>query len=189
MPKYHVSADGNPRVCRASNGNCPIGGDETHYTSKEAARAAFEGSAKAPEWSTKKASSSESVRTIDERGVVEWRNANGELHRDGDLPAIEYLDGTKYWAQNGKWHRGGDLPAIEFPDGTKEWWVNNKRHRDNDLPAVEWMDGTKWWSQNGRLHRDGDLPAVESPDGTKEWWVYGKFQYRILPNGTRIDPL
>ncbi len=163
MPKYHVSSDGNPRVCKASEGNCPIGGDETHYTNKEAARASFEESVAASESTSKKAQSSESVRTVTAWGYVEWRNAGGQIHRDGDLPAVEAKDGSKYWHQNGKLHRDGGLPAIEFPDGTKEWY------------------------QNGRYHRDGDLPAIEWADGTKEWWINGKFQYKILPDGSRIN--
>jgi hypothetical protein len=46
-------------------------------------------------------------------------------------------------------HRDGDLPAIEYADGTKSWWISGKRHRDNDLPAIEWADGDKVWYKNG----------------------------------------
>lgn len=44
MAKYHLSTDGNPRVCTAADGNCPLGGDAPHFSSKIAARAAFEAS-------------------------------------------------------------------------------------------------------------------------------------------------
>ncbi len=189
MAKYHVSTDGNPRVCTAAEGNCPIGGDENHYTSKEAARAAFEAAAEAPESSSKKNNPGKSVRTVNERGDVEWRNVNGELHRDGDLPAIEYADGSKAWYQNGLLHRDGDQPAIEDADGSKWWYQNGRYHRDGDLPAIEWADGQKERWVNGLLHRDGGLPAAEWPNGKKEWWVNGEFQYRILPDGTRTNRL
>ena len=43
MANFHISEDGNPRVCKAQSGNCPIGGDEQHFTSPEAARNAYEG--------------------------------------------------------------------------------------------------------------------------------------------------
>ncbi len=165
MAKYHVSPDGNPRVCSAPNGKCPFGGDETHYTSKEAARAAFEASEVIPEPASKKVDVGESVRTVNEWGDVYWLNANGELHRDGDLP------------------------AIENPDGSKAWYRNGQRHRDGDLPAIEDADGSKLWCQNGLLSRDGDLPATEYADGSKEWWVNGIFQYRISPDGTRANGL
>ncbi len=127
MAKFHVSSDGNPRVCTASEGNCPLGGNEAHYTSKEAARAAFEESVKVPASTTKKNCFGEPVRMVNQNnGNVEWRLSNGKFHRDGDLPAIERPNGAKYWYQNGVLHRDGGQPAIEEPNGTKEWWVNGK---------------------------------------------------------------
>jgi hypothetical protein len=50
----------------------------------------------------------------------------GELHRDGDEPAIEYSDGTKYYYKEGLPHRDGDKPAIEWPDGTKYYYKEKK---------------------------------------------------------------
>lgn len=44
MTKYHLSSDGNPRVCTAADGNCPLGGDAPHFSSKVTARAAYEAS-------------------------------------------------------------------------------------------------------------------------------------------------
>lgn len=44
MAKYHLSSDGNPRVCTAADGNCPLGGDAPHFASKVAARSAYEAS-------------------------------------------------------------------------------------------------------------------------------------------------
>lgn len=40
MTKYHIKKDGTPGVCRAKNGNCPLGGSESHYDSMEDAQAA-----------------------------------------------------------------------------------------------------------------------------------------------------
>lgn len=42
MAKFHLNGNGDPGLCKASQGNCPFGGDEEHYTSPEAARTAFE---------------------------------------------------------------------------------------------------------------------------------------------------
>ena len=53
--------------------------------------------------------------------------------------------GNKFWYKNGKLHRDGDLPAIEWANGEKCWYKNGYRHRDNDLPALELIDGTKEW--------------------------------------------
>lgn len=41
MSKYHVNPAGEPGPCGA-NKNCPFGGDSDHYTTKEAAREAYE---------------------------------------------------------------------------------------------------------------------------------------------------
>ena len=41
--KYHISpTTGRPNICSAAKGNCPYGGDEEHFSSKEKARAAYE---------------------------------------------------------------------------------------------------------------------------------------------------
>ena len=49
-----------------------------------------------------------------------WRNAAGELHREGG-PAVELVDGDKEWCRNGRWHRE-DGPAVVCIDGTKFWF-------------------------------------------------------------------
>jgi len=41
-------------------------------------------------------------------------------------------------------------PAMERVDGTKYWYVNGKLHR-TDGPVIEWSDGTKSWCVNGNL--------------------------------------
>ncbi len=59
----------------------------------------------------------------------------------------------KYWSRNGRLHRDGDLPAVEYGNGSKEWWRNGKQHRDGVLPAVKCANGTKEWWRNGvRYH-------------------------------------
>ncbi len=54
-----------------------------------------------------------------------YYNSDGEPHRDGGLPAIEYVDGSKAYYVNGQRHRDGGLPAVEGYDGTKSYWVND----------------------------------------------------------------
>ena len=103
----------------------------------------------------------------------EWYK-EGKCHRDGDLPAIDHIYGTKKWFKEGLLHRDGDFPAIEYFNSTKKWYKNGKCHRDGDKPAVICANGTKKWLKNGKYHRDGDLPAVEYSDGTKYWYKEGK---------------
>lgn len=43
MTKYHINPrTGNPGVCRASIQQCPLGGDSSHFKTKEEARADYE---------------------------------------------------------------------------------------------------------------------------------------------------
>ena len=62
------------------------------------------------------------------RMVLKHGIKNDKLHRDGDLPAVEYSHGDKYWYRNGKLHRDGDLPAVLWAYGYKEWWKNGVRY-------------------------------------------------------------
>lgn len=70
MPKYHISpSTGRPNRCYASVKPCPIGGAEEHYTSKEAARAAYENKMQAKTLATaisKKTSPTASQAEVDE---------------------------------------------------------------------------------------------------------------------------
>lgn len=97
---------------------------------------------------------------VDEDGnkywhVGEWNEKESNFfHReevDSDtrlsLPAVEHIDGNKWWYVNDMLHReevdsdtGLSLPAIEHEDG-KWWYVNDVRHRE-DGPAIEHSDGS-----------------------------------------------
>jgi hypothetical protein len=97
-----------------------------------------------------------------------------------------YEDGTQRWFDSdGKRHRDGDLPAVAWADGTQYWYRHGKRHRDGDLPAVVEPDGTQFWYQHGEFHRSFDLPAVVRPDGRQEWWVDGRLQSNLDRERTR----
>ena len=38
MTKFHINKHGVPAPCKAKDGNCPLGGDETHFTSEKEAQ-------------------------------------------------------------------------------------------------------------------------------------------------------
>ena len=101
--------------------------------------------------------------------LKEWRNEEGELHRDYDLPAQIYDNGALDWFQHGQRHRGRDLPASIEPDGMMEWYTGGLLHRENDQPAQVWPDGMRCWYQEGVNCRDGGLPPSITADGTGEW--------------------
>jgi hypothetical protein len=139
---------------------------------------------------------------IDRCGRMLWRRPNGDLHRAGHKPAIVGAGGRhREWWIDGSPHRDGDLPARTFPDGTAEWWQYGMQHRGHDKPAVvsdkgmEWFvrgrrhrdggrpavtDRTNWeWYEGGVLHRDHGLPAVISSNGWVEYWVHGELDDRL----------
>jgi hypothetical protein len=121
---------------------------------------------------------------------------DGQIHRDNDLPAITYFNGSKWanlWIKNGLNHRDNELPAY-IDHRQSIWYYNGLKHRDNDLPAV--MDETvNIWYKHGKIHRGDDLPAKEFIWGDKEWYLDGKqydnntleFDQYMLDN--QLDPL
>lgn len=52
-----------------------------------------------------------------------WRK-DGLTHREGDLPAAIYMNGTVGYYKNGLLHRDNGLPARIRTDGSLEWWEN-----------------------------------------------------------------
>jgi len=108
---------------------------------------------------------------IDPKGNVFWHNKKG-LHRDNDLPAIEWRDGVrKEWYKNGLLHRVSGYALIDI-NGNKEWYRKGMLHRDNDLPAIEKISGVKFWYKHGIKHRDIG-PAVVYKNVAKEFWING----------------
>ena len=60
------------------------------------------------------------------------------LHRENDLPAIEYANGDLVWYQYGEYHREGDKPARISDNGQdQEWWFEGKLHR---LTGPAWIN-------------------------------------------------
>lgn len=80
-------------------------------------------------------------------------------------------NGSKKWFVNALRHRDSDLPAVEWTDGSKFWYCKGQLHRA-DGPAIEWKDGTREWYSNGLLHRHQE-PAVIYPDGQCVWYNFG----------------
>ena len=125
---------------------------------------------------------------------LEWRDSQGNLHREGDLPAVIYTNGTQKWYQHGQLHRKHDRPAIIDESKTRSpslfWYQYGQPFREEDRPNVILSNGTQQWCKKDNdpnqddhpylqlhppyLHRDQDQPAVIKPDGSKEWYQYGK---------------
>jgi len=88
-------------------------------------------------------------KEINEYGSVIYTNSREQKHRlDG--PAIEWMDGSKFWYKNGHWHRT-DGPALIFAHGRKCWYVNGQQHR-LDGPSIVYETGQISWSINGYIY-------------------------------------
>lgn len=62
-------------------------------------------------------------------------NSSMELHRDNDLSAVIWSNGSQCWFQDGKLHRDNDLPAVVYVNGMREWYKDGKPQRNHDLPV------------------------------------------------------
>ena len=63
---------------------------------------------------------------INEFGTQIWRNSEGEIHRDGDLPAWIGIGGPYIYYQNGKKHRENNLPAEIYFTGDCYWYYHGQ---------------------------------------------------------------
>jgi len=74
---------------------------------------------------------SNSKMYINKYGTKTYTNSKGQYHRI-DGPAIEYVDGSKYWYKDGLYHRT-DGPAWEYTNGKKYWNILDKHLKEKDF--------------------------------------------------------
>ena len=110
----------------------------------------------------------------DAEGNQRWYDADYNLHRDNDLPAVVDSNGDQFWWQHGQLHRDDGQPAFVEANGDQFWYQHGQCHRDGDRPAIVRADGDQFWYQHGQRHRDGGRPAVVWGNGFMEWWVDSK---------------
>ena len=56
---------------------------------------------------------------------------NNKLHRDKDLPAEIWKDGSRFWVKNGLCHRDNGKPSTIYSDGEMHWFENGEFIKDN----------------------------------------------------------
>jgi hypothetical protein len=88
------------------------------------------------------------------------------------MPAMIFGD-TQSWWRCGELHRDGDKPAVMEGYSYRIWYYNGKIHRDGDRPAVIERFRRVWYKK-GLRHREGNLPAVVESNGNKQWFVTGE---------------
>ena len=82
----------------------------------------------------------------------------------------QYPTGTVAWYKNGELHRDGDMPAKIYARGRLEWYKNGLQHRDDDKPAVISADDLLVWYKNDKLHRSCG-PALIRPNNQHQYWI------------------
>lgn len=177
MAKYHISAAGNPALCRASVRPCPLGPPEEHYGSAEEARAAFE-SAQAPfSKPEKKVKESEGVSLY--RSIMEARARADEAY-----------------ARRNAWYAEHREPGAKPPQAILDACAEARREvreLERELTALPWTadDGPSYSDEpldfftpparRGRVRKgyENDLSkltpreeeAYEALDAASEVWL------------------
>jgi hypothetical protein len=101
---------------------------------------------------------------------------NGQLHRDGHLPAIEYKDGGFAHYKKGKRHRIGG-PAIKLKNGLEKWYKDDKLHCLVG-PAIKLPNGNYFYYVNGRRHnKNGPAVKVSRLFGNKLDYYINGYKY------------
>ena len=90
------------------------------------------------------------TKIIQDKIVLWFRQNQIQLKLLEELKCKEFYC---VWYLNGKQHRDNDLPAVVYHNGSTCWYQNGLLHRDNDLPAVVWVNGYQAWYQHGKLNR------------------------------------
>jgi hypothetical protein len=72
-------------------------------------------------------------------GTKSWHDPKGNPHREYDLPAIIYGEGSREWYQHGRMSRGRGRPTRVEPNGYKEWWRDEHMIRSQQ-PGEEPME-------------------------------------------------
>lgn len=108
-------------------------------------------------------------------------------------------DGTVRYFINGALAREGDLPAVEYPDGSVVFYIENPKrggfgqrtsveHRVGG-PALIRANGDQIYYQFGKTHRDpAEGPAVILHTGVKKWFVNGEFIRAERPPKPAVNP-
>jgi hypothetical protein len=121
-----------------------------------------------------------------------WFNLKGQLHRDGDKPAVVTTEMLE-WYQNGKLHREhGPARHVRHlhaspPFRELMWYQDGKRHRDVMEPAnalawpVDQGQPAPWTNRDGALFLRGRFVRwtfQTVPVPAKEW-VYDNVHFRV----------
>jgi hypothetical protein len=75
--------------------------------------------------------------------IEEWKG------KESDVKCEVSSDGMKMWRRGGKLHRDGDLPAVECVNGDRCWYIDGKLSRLGGKPEIVWENGNSVWTEDG----------------------------------------
>jgi hypothetical protein len=71
------------------------------------------------------------------------------IDNNEDVILCGQYESAKVWHKNSFLHRDNDLPAVEFSNGNKEYWKDGKLHRIKG-PAIEYKSSNYFvWYYEG----------------------------------------
>lgn len=85
MSKFHINENGDPGKCSAKKGNCPFGGPNDHFDSKEAARTAYE------------QKQTNTMTTIQKENSLKVKKFNELFPQYNDLPNVNGKPFNEAW--------------------------------------------------------------------------------------------
>lgn len=151
---------------------------------------------------------SSTVSLTDRHGITRYLNEFGQLHREGDLPAVDSYDKSEYYKngmlhrdegpalktstqeayyKHGVLHRDGDMPAVvhfitDEKDNRKllcqEFYKEGVLHREKG-PAIMWANGSYQHYQNGLMHNASGVACHSVETGQSEYWLEGKEMSKV----------
>jgi len=103
----------------------------------------------------------------EENGNVFYFDDDGKFHRDNDLPAIEWKNGTKEWYQHGERSRGpgaveGAPPAVIGANGSKAWYYDGQQYDPLSGELYDNDDTARWYDDNNKLVKTRSHKKVAS---------------------------
>ena len=103
---YHIKKDGTPDICRAKPGNCPLGGDENHFPTKEEAQ----------DYADKKNELEVKQNKIN-FGAEEWEKFRKEI-----IENEEKKNTVPYFNENEieEIYKGIKYSTVDYPDNLKK---------------------------------------------------------------------
>lgn len=109
------------------------------------------------------------------------------LHRLGGFPAIDLINGDKWFYEDGLYHRENDLPAIET-QFCKQWFIHGKFFRKNNQPTSVSEDAIFYHDENEDFHRlDG--PAVIYLRSKEEFYYVRGHNVTLSANVHSVEDL